>query len=61
MRASAVRVDADALDLIAEATAAACGIDRRHRNFYWHDGAVAAVKIAIVARVKRARGPRRAG
>jgi hypothetical protein len=41
MRASAVRVDADALDLIAEATAAACGIDRRHRIVYWNDAVAA--------------------
>jgi DNA-binding CsgD family transcriptional regulator len=41
MRASAVRVDDDALDLIAEAEAAACGIDRRHRIVYWNDAAEA--------------------
>jgi len=41
MRASAVRVDDDALDLIAEATAAACGIDRRHRIVYWNDAMAA--------------------
>src|SRR5664279_3084409 len=41
MRASAVRVDDDALDLIAEAAAAACGIDRRHRIVYWNDAVAA--------------------
>lgn len=60
MRASAVRFYEDRLDLSVEAAIPSCGM-AAHRNFYWHDGAVAAVKIAIVARVKRARGPRRAG
>lgn len=40
-KASAARVDDDALDLLAEATVAACGIDRRHRIVYWNAGAEA--------------------
>ena len=36
--AAGVRID-DALDLIATAQAAACGIDRRHRVVYWNDAA----------------------
>ncbi len=40
MRANAARVD-DALELIAEASAAACGMDRRHRIVYWNDAAAA--------------------
>ena len=40
MKASAVRV-ADALELIAESQAAACGMDRRHRIVYWNDAASA--------------------
>ncbi|MBK9065062.1 MAG: PAS domain-containing protein [Acidobacteria bacterium] len=38
MRTAAARID-DALELIAEARAAACGIDRRHRIVFWNDGA----------------------
>lgn len=38
MSSAAVHLD-DALDLIADARAAACGMDRRHRVVYWNDGA----------------------
>ena len=41
MKTNAVRVHDDALDLIAEAASAACGIDRRHRIIYWNDAATA--------------------
>ncbi|HEY3348765.1 MAG TPA: LuxR C-terminal-related transcriptional regulator [Thermoanaerobaculia bacterium] len=40
MRTSALRID-DALDLIADAQAAACGMDPRHRIVYWNDSATA--------------------
>jgi DNA-binding CsgD family transcriptional regulator len=38
MKATALRID-DALELIADARAAACGMDRRHRIVYWNDAA----------------------
>src|SRR5512140_3303745 len=41
MRTNAVRVDDDALDLIAATASAACGIDRRNRIVYWNDSATA--------------------
>ncbi|HQQ77928.1 MAG TPA: LuxR C-terminal-related transcriptional regulator [Thermoanaerobaculia bacterium] len=40
MRSSALRID-DALDLIADAQAAACGMDPRHRIVYWNESATA--------------------
>jgi DNA-binding CsgD family transcriptional regulator len=39
MRSNAVRIDDDALDLLAETAVAACGIDRRHKIVYWNDAA----------------------
>jgi PAS domain S-box-containing protein len=38
MKTSVVLVE-DSLDLIADAAAAACGMDRRHRIVYWNDAA----------------------
>ncbi len=40
MKASALRVE-DAFDLIADATVAACGMDRRQKIVYWNEGAEA--------------------
>ncbi len=40
MRSAALRID-DALDLIADTQAAACGMDPRHRIVYWNDSATA--------------------
>jgi DNA-binding CsgD family transcriptional regulator len=40
MKTSALRID-DALDLIADAQVAACGMDPRHRIVYWNDSATA--------------------
>ena len=42
MKASAVRID-DALELIAESRAAACGMDRRHKVIFWNDSAASLI------------------